>query len=233
MMSCGMYNGAGKWITEVGIPAKSGVAGLVMGVVPGVCGIAVFSPRLDQNGNSFRGVEVAKLISERFDLHVLRAKKDGSASADKPRGDLPDEPKRRKSRAKGGSSCSGSRISVDAPTTRKAPGFAGSAARPSGAYQDLSSRGGSTAASQRKIPAACWEEPPMLTANPTEETHVPPSLPHVIEIIESCAPSLAQGEGSGDGPRDGAQGSKATSSTNSKCAEMEALLPGSSGHRDV
>lgn len=139
-----MYNGAGKWITEVGIPAKSGVAGLVMGVVPGVCGIAVFSPRLDQNGNSFRGVEVAKLISERFDLHVLRAKRDGSASADKPRGELPGEPKRRKSRAKGGSSCSGSRISVDAPTTRKAPGFAGSAARPSGAYQDLSSRGGST-----------------------------------------------------------------------------------------
>eukprot|EP00873_Tetraselmis_striata_P038038 jgi/Tetstr1/458302/TSEL_000341.t1 len=158
MMSCGMYNGAGKWITEVGIPAKSGVAGLVMGVVPGVCGIAVFSPRLDQNGNSFRGVEVAKLISERFDLHVLRAKRDGSASADKPRGELPGEPKRRKSRAKGGSSCSGSRMSVEpttnrsrasvggdfAPTRMSQDARQGNAARPSAAYQDLSGRGGPT-----------------------------------------------------------------------------------------
>jgi glutaminase len=41
MMSCGMYNGAGRWIVDVGIPAKSGVAGLVMCVVPGVCGFAV------------------------------------------------------------------------------------------------------------------------------------------------------------------------------------------------
>lgn len=72
MMSCGMYNGAGKWIVDVGIPAKSGVAGLVMCVVPGVCGFAVFSPRLDTNGNSARGVLVAAAMSEQLGLHVLK-----------------------------------------------------------------------------------------------------------------------------------------------------------------
>jgi len=72
MMSCGMYNGAGRWIVDVGIPAKSGVAGLIMCVVPGVCGFAVFSPRLDANGNSTRGVLVAAAMSETLGLHVLK-----------------------------------------------------------------------------------------------------------------------------------------------------------------
>ena len=67
-----MYNGAGKWIVDVGIPAKSGVAGLVMAVVPGVCGFAVFSPKLDEHGNSTRGVLVAAAISESLGLHVLK-----------------------------------------------------------------------------------------------------------------------------------------------------------------
>ena len=67
-----MYNGAGKWIVDVGIPAKSGVSGLVMAVVPGVCGFAVFSPKLDEHGNSTRGVLVAAAISESLGLHVLK-----------------------------------------------------------------------------------------------------------------------------------------------------------------
>eukprot|EP00238_Polyblepharides_amylifera_P013737 CAMPEP_0196598396 /NCGR_PEP_ID=MMETSP1081-20130531/94297_1 /TAXON_ID=36882 /ORGANISM="Pyramimonas amylifera, Strain CCMP720" /LENGTH=768 /DNA_ID=CAMNT_0041924087 /DNA_START=182 /DNA_END=2488 /DNA_ORIENTATION=+ len=82
MMSCGMYNGAGKWIVEVGLPAKSGVSGVVMCVVPGVCGIAVYSPRLDENGNSTRGVLVAKACSEKLGLHVLKngEKEEGAGS---------------------------------------------------------------------------------------------------------------------------------------------------------
>jgi hypothetical protein len=72
MMSCGMYNGAGKWIVDVGVPAKSGVSGGIMGVVPGVCGFAVFSPRLDEHGNSVRGVHVAQALSESLGLHVLK-----------------------------------------------------------------------------------------------------------------------------------------------------------------
>jgi hypothetical protein len=74
MMSCGMYNGAGKWIVDVGVPAKSGVSGVIMGVVPGVCGFAVFSPCLDEHGNSTRGVLVAKALSDSLGLHVLKNK---------------------------------------------------------------------------------------------------------------------------------------------------------------
>jgi hypothetical protein len=76
-----MYNGAGKWIVDVGIPAKSGVAGLVMCVVPGVCGFAVFSPRLDENGNSTRGVAVAAAMSESLGLHVLKQNGGGAKAA--------------------------------------------------------------------------------------------------------------------------------------------------------
>jgi len=79
MMSCGMYNGAGKWIVDVGVPAKSGVSGVIMGVVPGVCGFAVFSPCLDQHGNSTRGVLVAKELSNSLGLHVLKNKSAGQA----------------------------------------------------------------------------------------------------------------------------------------------------------
>jgi hypothetical protein len=95
-----MYNGAGKWITDVGIPAKSGVAGLVMGVVPGVCGIAVFSPRLDENGNSFRGVQVAKAVSEKFDLHVLKTGKTTDGAADSGT-NLPSQAKKKRRKGRG------------------------------------------------------------------------------------------------------------------------------------
>lgn len=71
MNSCGMYNYAGEWAYEVGIPAKSGVSGGIIAVIPGQIGIAVYSPRLDAHGNSVRGVEVCKRISEEFGLHVF------------------------------------------------------------------------------------------------------------------------------------------------------------------
>jgi glutaminase len=72
MNSCGMYNFAGQWSYEVGMPAKSGVGGGIIAVIPGQVGIGVFSPPLDRHGHSVRGVRVCREISETFGLHVFR-----------------------------------------------------------------------------------------------------------------------------------------------------------------
>jgi glutaminase len=66
-----MYDAAGQWAYEVGIPAKSGVSGGIMAIVPGKLGIAVYSPGLDEYGNSVRGIKVCEEISERLGLHVF------------------------------------------------------------------------------------------------------------------------------------------------------------------
>ncbi|MEU0649442.1 glutaminase [Streptomyces umbrinus] len=71
MFSCGMYDAAGDWTTQVGIPAKSGVAGGLIGALPGQIGIATFSPRLDRHGNSVRGVSLFERFSSDMGLHVM------------------------------------------------------------------------------------------------------------------------------------------------------------------
>ncbi len=73
MHSCGMYDYAGEWAYRVGIPAKSGVGGGIVGVIPGRFGIGVFSPPLDAKGNSVRGIRVFKDLSQRFGLHVFES----------------------------------------------------------------------------------------------------------------------------------------------------------------
>src|SRR5204862_4646762 len=69
MGSCGMYDYAGEWLYRVGMPAKSGVAGGIIAVLPGQLGIGVFSPLLDNHYNSIRGVQVCNELSRHFDLH--------------------------------------------------------------------------------------------------------------------------------------------------------------------
>uniref|UniRef100_A0A915DKE7 glutaminase n=1 Tax=Ditylenchus dipsaci TaxID=166011 RepID=A0A915DKE7_9BILA len=69
MLSCGMYDYSGQFAFNVGLPAKSGVAGDMIIVVPNVMGIALFSPRLDLLGNTVRGVKFAEGLINTFNFH--------------------------------------------------------------------------------------------------------------------------------------------------------------------
>lgn len=71
MNSCGMYDYAGEWAYEVGMPAKSGVSGCIIAVIPGQIGICVYAPPIDTQGNSVRGIRVCQEISREFQLHAF------------------------------------------------------------------------------------------------------------------------------------------------------------------
>ncbi len=80
MVTCGMYDGAGDWVSAVGMPAKSGVGGGITAVLPGQLGIGVYSPLLDGRGNSVRGVLVCRALSERLGLHFLTVSSESRAT---------------------------------------------------------------------------------------------------------------------------------------------------------
>ena len=69
MYSCGMYDFSGEFAFTIGLPAKSGVSGAMMIVVPNVMGICTWSPRLDRLGNSVRGIEFCKALVDRYNFH--------------------------------------------------------------------------------------------------------------------------------------------------------------------
>jgi len=71
MLSTGLYDFSGEWAFSVGLPGKSGVAGLIYIVVPNVLGIAIWSPPLDGNGNSIKGIKVAQRLINKFNFHMF------------------------------------------------------------------------------------------------------------------------------------------------------------------
>ncbi|ORW94578.1 glutaminase A [Mycolicibacter terrae] len=80
MVTCGMYDAAGEWVSAVGMPAKSGVGGGIVAVLPGQLGIGVYSPRIDDKGNSVRGVLVCRSLSQQLGLHFLTVSSEAHAA---------------------------------------------------------------------------------------------------------------------------------------------------------
>ncbi|MCF2570747.1 glutaminase A [Brevibacterium sp. UCMA 11754] len=80
MMTSGMYDDAGSWVSSVGMPAKSGVGGGTLAVLPGQAGLAVFSPPLDEHGSSVRGSETCRRFSTDMEMHFVRAATGGNST---------------------------------------------------------------------------------------------------------------------------------------------------------
>lgn len=71
MLTCGMYDGAGDFAVTVGVPAKSGVGGGIMAVVPGRMGIGIYSPALNKKGNSIAGLRILRRLSRQLELSIF------------------------------------------------------------------------------------------------------------------------------------------------------------------
>lgn len=71
LLTCGLYNESGDFAYRVGLPGKSGVGGGVVAIIPGKLSIAVWSPELNQNGNSYRGIATLEKFTTDIGISVF------------------------------------------------------------------------------------------------------------------------------------------------------------------
>jgi glutaminase len=71
MMIAGLYDGSGGWAWHVGIPAKSGVGGGIIAVVPGKGAMAVFAPPLDEAGNSVKAQKAIAYVADKLGINIF------------------------------------------------------------------------------------------------------------------------------------------------------------------
>lgn len=85
MSTCGMYDFSGEFAFKIGLPAKSGVSGVIMLVVPNLMGICIWSPSLDVIGNSVRGTKFCDELIEQFNFHAFDSLIRGHCEKNDPR----------------------------------------------------------------------------------------------------------------------------------------------------